>query len=32
MFFKLKFCGLGQEEDEKAKKVSKVNGHICQGE
>lgn len=31
MSFKFKACGLGQEEVQKAKKVSKVNGHICQG-
>jgi len=30
MFFKFKACGLGQEEDQKRKKDSKVDGH--QGE
>lgn len=27
--FKAKAFGLGQKEDQKAKKVSKIDGHIC---
>lgn len=32
MFFKFKAYDLGQEEDQKAKQISKVDGYILQGQ